>query len=139
MLRHCGFEQTDDEDLFDPRILNRRLIDCGAFTPAADLELSFIGRLYPLEYLGAAPYSRAALEQAARDASPCLVTVPGVKAALHFTALLERLPDDALVFDPVRGATELRAYERICGLRVFRRTEAAASAGGFRKPSYKEP
>ena len=61
MLRHAGLEKEADEDLFNPWILNRRLIDCGAFTPAADLELLDIRKLYPLEYLGDVPYSRDAL------------------------------------------------------------------------------
>ena len=52
MLRHSGTEKEEDESLFDPWILNKRLIDCGAFTPAADLELFCISRLYPLEYVG---------------------------------------------------------------------------------------
>lgn len=43
LLRHTGLEKEADENLFNPWILNRRLIDCGAFTPAADLELSGIG------------------------------------------------------------------------------------------------
>ncbi len=31
-------------------------------------------------------------------------------------------PDDAIVFDPIRGEQRLGAYERICELRVFRPT-----------------
>ena len=45
MLRHAGLEKETDEDLFNPWILNEKLIDAGTFTPAADLELSEIGRL----------------------------------------------------------------------------------------------
>ena len=61
MLRHCGIEKEEDQSLFNPWILNQRLIDCGAFTSDADLELSFINRLYPIEYLGEFPYSRETL------------------------------------------------------------------------------
>ncbi len=121
MLRRCGLERADGGP-FDPWILNQRLIESGAFTPAADLELSRIGRLYPLEYLGALPYSADALLQADASGLPCLVAVPGEKAARHFTAPLELLPDDAIVFDPIRGEQRLGAYERICELRVFRPT-----------------
>ncbi len=94
MLRHTGFETETDESLFDPWILNRRLIECGAFTPAADLELSEISRLYPLEYAGRAAYSRDALTRTADSGQPCLVTVPGVNAPRHFTALLRLTPHE---------------------------------------------
>lgn len=121
MLRHCGFEQADGAP-FDPWILNQRLIACGAFTPAADLELSRIGRLYPLAYSGALPYTEDALLQAVESGFPCLVAVPGEKAARHFTSPLALLPGDAIVFDPLCGEKRLSAYERICELRVFRPT-----------------
>ena len=120
LLRHGGLE-TADESRFDPWILNRRLIDCGAFTPAADLELSQIRKLYPLRYAASLPYSREGLERAAADGSLCLITVPGIRAERHFTALLQLTPDDALVFDPLCGEKRLRQYERLCEIRVFRR------------------
>lgn len=119
MLRHCGVE-TADESRFDPWILNRRLIGCGAFSSAADLELSCISRLYPLEYIGEIPWSRDALTRLAESALPCLVTVPGVNAQRHFTALLGLLPEDAIVFDPLCGEKRLSEYDRVCELRVFR-------------------
>ena len=122
MLRHCGIEGEEDEALFNPWVLNQRLIECGAFTPEADLELSDIGRLYPLEYLGAVPYSREALAQIAEYGRPCLVTVPGDKATMHFTALLQMLPDDAMVFDPCCGENLLGTYDRVFEIRVFRPT-----------------
>ncbi len=121
MLRHCGVEQASDERAFDPWILNQKLIDCGAFTAAADLELSRIGRLYPLEYLGAVPYRRDVLIRATGRGFPCLITVPGERAERHFTALLELLPDDAIVFDPVCGEKRLSTYGRIWEIRMFRR------------------
>lgn len=120
MLRHFSIEQAANESLFNPWILNQRLIECGAFNPAADLELSHIGRLYPMEYLGAVPCSGNALARFAENGFPCLVTVPGEKAARHFTALLEPLPEDAIVFDPLCGEKRLGMYDRICEIRVFR-------------------
>ena len=118
MLRYYGVE-TADESRFDPWILNRRLIECGAFTAAADLELSYINRLYPLEYIGEIVWSRDALTRLAESALPCLVTVPGVKAERHFTALLELLSEDAIVFDPLCGEKRLSEYDRICDIRAF--------------------
>lgn len=120
MLRHYGIETAAYEGLFDPWILNRRLIECDAFSPAADLELSRINMLYPLEYIGAVPYSENALNRFAENGFPCLITVPGEKADHHFTALLALLPDDAIVFDPVCGEKRLSMYEQICEIRAFR-------------------
>ena len=119
MLRHYGIEPAVQEGSFDPWILNRRLIECDAFSPAADLELSRINRLYPLEYLGAVPYSGNALKRFAENGFPCLITVPGEKAERHFTALLAMLPDDAIVFDPVRGEKRLSTYELLCEIRLY--------------------
>lgn len=120
MLRHYRIERTADEGLFNPWILNQRLIDCGAFGPEADLELSLVDRLYPLEYLGAVSYSKDALTQVADDGLPCLVTVPGVNAAVHFTALLGVLSDDAVVLDPLCGERNLSSYDQVHDIRVFR-------------------
>ena len=119
MLRLCGIEQGSDEEPFDPWILNQKLICCGAFTPAADLELSRIGRIYPLDYQGAVPYTGDVLFQAAESGFPCLITVPGEKSERHFLALLELLPDDATIFDPVCGEKKLSTYDRICEIRMF--------------------
>ena len=120
MLRHYGIEREADESLFNPWILNQRLIDCGAFSPEADLELYDISRLYPLEYLGEAPYSREVLVQVAEGSLPCLITVPGDHADVHFTTLLQVLPHDAEVFDPLCGEKRLGSYDRICEIRAFR-------------------
>ena len=122
MLRHYGIEKTEDEKQFDPWILNRRLIEYGAFTAAADLELSAVGRLYPLEYAGVIPYSEAALIQISEKGLPCLITVPGKNAEHHFTTLIGKLPNDAVVYDPLCGERKLGSYDRICELRVFRPT-----------------
>lgn len=123
MLRHYGMEKEADENAFNPWILNQRLIDCGAFTSAADLELSYVNRLYPLAYLGEIPYSRKSLVQIVDTALLCLVTVPGKNADKHFAAMLSLLPDDAIVFDPLRGEQRLSAYAQIFEIRVFLPTE----------------
>ena len=70
MLRHAGLEKEADEDLFNPWILNLRLIDAGAFTPAADLELSEIGRLYPLPGGCAVLHGSAEADRTGRSAVP---------------------------------------------------------------------
>ena len=119
MLRHYEVEKTEDERQFNPWILNQSLIRCGAFTSAADLDLSNIGRLYPLAYSGAMPYSEAALIQIAEKGQPCLITVPGNHAEHHFTTFLRLLPDDAVVYDPLCGERKLSTYDRICEIRVF--------------------
>ena len=121
MLRHYGIEKTADEKLFNPWILNSRLIGCGAFNSAADLELSDISKLYPLEYEGSVDYSGTALTKIAESGMPCLITVPGVNADRHFLVLYHLLPDDAVVFDPMYGEKRLSTYDRICEIRMFRR------------------
>lgn len=119
MLCHYSIE-TADESLFNPLILNGRLIDCGAFTPSADLELSYLSRLYPLEYLGSVPYSEEKLLCIARSGDPCLITVPGVNAEKHFTAFLGLLPADVLVYDPLHGERKLSEYSLVSEIRSFR-------------------
>ena len=117
LLRHGGVEET----AIDPWMLNQRLIACGAFTPAADLKLEKIGRLYPLEYLGELSYSKGDLCRAVENGMLCLITVPGVLAENHFTALLTVVEVDVLVFDPLYGEKHLSEYDRVCGIRMFRR------------------
>lgn len=119
MLNECSVENEQDEAVFNPWVLNQRLISCGAFSSDADLELEDIARLYPLDYLGEVPYSREALLLSAKKGAPCLVTVPGVNAARHFTALLDVTEDDALVFDPCCGERILSSYDQVCELRLF--------------------
>jgi len=116
LLRQSGLADA----ALDPWVLNRRLIACGAFTPAADLELEYVERLYPLVYLGAEPWSREGLCRAAEKGEPCLITLPGVHAENHFTALLCLTPDDALLFDPLYGEKRLSTCGRVCGIRRFR-------------------
>ncbi len=121
MVRHCGAEA--DDTLFNPWELNQRLIDCDAFDSAADLELEFVDRLYPLEYLGAIQYSWDTLVTTVKRGFPCLVTVPGKKAPQHFMAVLRVLDNDAEIYDPLYGETKLSSYHRICEIRVFRLAE----------------
>ena len=122
MLRHYGIEEEANEDLFNPWVLNQKLIDCGAFSPGADLELLYINRLYPLTYLGEEPYSQETLVRFAKSGLPCLVTIPGNNADAHFTTLLQVLPDDAVVYDPLCGEKKLSSYDRICEIRPFRKS-----------------
>lgn len=124
MLRHYGIEKTQDEERFNPWVLNERLIACGAFYSDADLELVNVDRLYPIEYMGAMPYSRETFATVAREGLPCLVTVPGVNASTHFLALLGLVGDDAVVYDPLYGQRLLSTYDRVLELRVFRRVVA---------------
>ena len=127
MLLDCSVESEQDEALFNPWVLNQRLIDCGAFSPAADLELSDIRKLYPLEYLGEAPYSKDTLDVVKRNGLPCLITMPGKNASRHFTALLDVSEGDALVFDPCAGERRLSSYDQICEMRLFAITEEGCS------------
>ena len=123
MLCHYGIEKTSDENIFSPLILNQRLIDHGAFSPAADLELTDIKKLYPLEYLGAVPYSPNTLADVAENGLPCLITVPGINSDKHFTALYHVISGDAAVYDPLCGEKKLSSYNRIYEIRVFQKTE----------------
>ena len=127
LLRHHGLETSET---FSPWELNRRLIDAGGFTPAADLRIGSISRLYPLEYREPVPYSREELVRIAGQGFPCLVTVPGVRGERHFLALLRLLPEDALVFDPLTGLRRLGEYPRVCEIRWFRpgRPDGAAES-----------
>lgn len=129
MLRHCGAETESDEKLFNPWVLNQRLIDCGAFDSAADLQLECVGRLYALEYVGKVPCTADALAGLASSGALCLVTVPGKKAKWHFTALLRVLEDDAVLYDPNVGKARLSSYDGPLEIRVFRFTE-----GQLRQP-----
>ncbi|MBQ3335156.1 MAG: hypothetical protein IJG85_06185 [Eubacteriaceae bacterium] len=119
MLRHCGIEKEEGQSLFNPWVLNQRLIDCGAFTSDADLELSFVNRLYPVEYLGEFSYSREELVHLMEWDFPCLVTVPGSNAERHFIVPLFTVTEDVIVFDPLCGEKRLSTYNRICGIRRF--------------------
>lgn len=133
MLRHHNIEKTTDEELFNPWILNQRLIDCGAFYPTANLELTHISRLYPLEYLGAMPYSKDALAQVMQDDLPCLVTVPGINATWHFTMPYELLEDDVMLLDPLCGTRRLSSYDHAHDIRVFCPRNVAQEGNGRSK------
>ena len=120
LLLESGLEENTEEKPFNPWILNQRLIACGAFTPSADLELADIQKLYPLRYCGSLPYSREALEHSVKSGSLCLITVPGIHADRHFTAVLRLVANDAVVFDPLCGEKNLSDYDQVCEIREFR-------------------
>ena len=117
LLRHGGMEEAAT----DPWVLNQRLIAAGAFTPEADLELEKIAGLYPLKYLGEVIYSKENLCCAVGKGMLCLITVSGIHAEKHFTALLTPIENEALVFDPLYGIKTLSEYDRVCEIRLFRR------------------
>ncbi len=126
MLRVCSIESEQDEAMFNPWVLNQKLISCGAFSSDADLELADVRKLYPLVYLGEVPYSREAVVMAAKNGAPCLITVPGENAPRHFTTLLAVTEDDALIYDPSCGERNLSSYERVCELRLFATGEGSS-------------
>lgn len=122
MLLQYGMERAEEENRFDPWILNWKLISSGVFDSSADLELSYINRLYPLAYRGEVPYSPNALRLFMESGQPCLVTVPGEKAPLHFTVPCRMLSNDILLFDPLCGERKLNSYDRFCDIRLFQIT-----------------
>lgn len=122
MLRHSGIEKETNEILFNPWILNQRLIAVGAFDSQADLELDDISKLYPtVSYLGDYPYSRENIEKFTSQRYACLISVPGKRSTEHFTALCRLLEDDVTVIDPIIGERRLSEYKKIISIRVFRK------------------
>ena len=117
LLRRCGLETSET---FSPWELNRSLQAIGAFSPEADLYISRIRGLYPLEYQDPVPYSREALERIAGNGFPCLLTVPGHNAERHFLCLLRLTPEDADIFDPAAGERKLSSYPKVLEIRWFR-------------------
>ena len=138
MLRYYDIEQTADENLFNPWTLNKELINSGAFDSAADLELRFISRLYPLEYLGSADYSEDTLRHIMERGWPCLITVPGKNADRHFTTFLSMQPD-VTVFDPICGERKCGTYDRLFDIRVFRKQEIHAMSSSDCYPFLQMP
>lgn len=122
MLRHTGIERETDESRFNPWILNQKLIEIGAFDPEADLELEDIPKMYPVSYLGEVPYSLEKMRRYSDEPYACLITVPGKKAAEHFTAFYRLLEEDVIVTDPLCGLQRLSQYEKVNAIRVFRKT-----------------
>ncbi|MBP1585226.1 MAG: polysaccharide deacetylase family protein [Lachnospiraceae bacterium] len=120
MLRKNGIEKESDINAFNPWIFTMRLIESGAFTPAADLNLFAISSLYPLLYEGPVRYSEKRLIEYAENGYLCLLTVPGQKGIHHFIALDHILPGDASVFDPKFGMKLLSDYGRVLEIRPFR-------------------
>ena len=113
-------EEENDENRFNPWILNNRLIEAGAFNRAADLRLWSINRIYPLDYLGQIPYSEEIMLNLCRMDYPFLITVTGVKDPRHFLAPYKLTGDDMIVIDPAAGKRCLSEFENICELRMFR-------------------
>ena len=129
MLRRFGVERESDPARFDPWIFNERLKAAGAFTPAADLVVSALDRLYPIEYVGSFPYSREALVRLWEEGDPFLITVPGVRGARHFIVPDGLTDDDMKLIDPAWGKQYLSQFETVCELRVFRRSASEPGEG----------
>lgn len=131
MLRYYEIEKEQDTDIFNPLILCERLIRQDAFSPAADLEIAAISRLYPIGYLGAIKYSRQALEECVRQGYPCLLTVRGTRDVVHFIVPEELTEEDAIVFDPKEGRRRLSEYAAVYQIRKFRKTEQIKSSKDY--------
>ena len=119
MLRQYNIETETDEKVFNPWILNKRLVDVGAFTPAADLVIADINKLYPLYYVGQIPFSRKALLRLLETGNPFLITVNGVRGVRHFVVLDQVTEEDIIIIDPLEGPRSLGDFERVYELRVF--------------------
>ena len=122
MLRRFGIETEDNEELFNPMILNERLIAVGAFDAAADLYLKHINKLYALDYIGSMGYSDERLQMLIQRGNPFLIAVSGVRGDRHFVAFDGFCDDgDIAVLDPARRAERLSDYNTVLELRVFRK------------------
>ena len=123
LLRHYGIEKEEDENLFNPWILNQRLIACGAFDSEADLEIEDINKLYPLEYSETLPYSREKLVEVWETGRPFLIAVPGVRGERHFIVPDDLTEDDMAVIDCAWGKKYLSEFDQILEIRVFKRND----------------
>lgn len=123
MLRYHEIEKEADTDVFNPWILCEKLIGINAFSPAADLEITAVNRLYPLRYLGVIEYSGENLADAVKKGYACLITVRGCNGPVHFIALEELTEKDAVVFDPKAGSRLLSDYEEAFQIRLFRKSD----------------
>ena len=131
MLCRFRIEQECDPKCFNPWILNERLKSIGAFTPAADLFISDICKLYPVVYTGELPCSKQELVRLLGAGTPFLVTVPGIRGDRHFV-VPDRLTDDGLIIiDPLRGKTVLTESDIIIDLRVFQIVSAQSLLKGY--------
>ncbi|WP_044912753.1 hypothetical protein [Butyrivibrio sp. WCE2006] len=124
MLRHFGIEKEEDEEKFNPWILNKRFIEKELFTESADLELNYIDRVYPIEYKGRFPFSFEKLKELYESGQPFLLTVPGVKGERHFIVPDELIDDNLTVIDCAWQKKYLSDFNTICELRKFQRKEA---------------
>ena len=122
MLRYFGIETEEDEELFNPMILNERLIAVGAFDSAADLYLKHINKLYALDYIGSMGYSDERVQMLIQRGNPFLICVPGVRGDKHFVAFDGICADgDIAVTDPAGDKARLSEYDKVLELRVFRK------------------
>ncbi len=123
MLRHFSIEKETDEKLFNPWILNQRLIACGAFDSRAGLNLRDINRLYPLDYSGTMAYSRENLQAVWETGQPFLIVVAGDQGERHFLVAEEMAEDDLVVMDPQGAGRYLSDYDQVMELLVFWRSD----------------
>ncbi len=123
MLRHFSIEKEKDERLFNPWILNQRLIACGAFDSRADLNLRDINRLYSLDYSGAMTCSRENLQAVWETGQPFLIAVAGDQGERHFLVAEEMAQDDLVVIDPLWDRKYLSEYDQVIELLVFWRND----------------
>lgn len=119
MLRHFGIEKEGDEELFNPWILNERLIRAGAFDPAGNLILSDLNKLYPIEYIGSTAYTEEGLKKAVASGEPFLITVPGIRGEHHFIVPDHMEGDDLATIDCAWEKEYLSQFDTICELRLF--------------------
>ena len=119
MLRLHHIEEEDCEDRFNPWILNQRLIECGAFSPGADLYMDMICKLYPIEYGGYIRYSREMLIRLLKDGALCLITVRGKIGVRHYVVFDKLAGDDVMVIDPDKGSRLLSTYANVFEIRPF--------------------
>ena len=137
LLRHHGFEKENDEALFNPWILNQRLTDCGAFSPAADLHLHLVSRLYPLDYYGFITFHPGILEDLGRNKWLCLFLVQKEGGGRSFAALHSISgvsSEDVSVIEPGAGVRRLSDYKKVYDLRLFQRRRAAYESGSLAEP-----
>ena len=123
MLRHYNLEKETSEDLFNPLILNSKLIENNVFDEYADIDLANLKNIYPLEYIGGIPYSYEAMIDAYTSGEPFLITVPGVNAENHFVVPDHPIDGDMAIIDCAWGKERLSEFEIVKQLRLFKLTE----------------
>jgi hypothetical protein len=121
MLRHYGIEKETDPTLFNPWILNQKLIRKGLFDSMANLHLYRIQEVYPLEYMDSIPFTWEDLRELCREGHPFLITVPGLRAERHFIVPDHLTDTDMAIIDCAWGKKYLSEFDTIHELRTFRR------------------